>query len=274
MPFADQLEHDRCGVGLGQAGDLEVVVRPHRRLPRDVAESGGEANGAVSVANEQDARPGRPRRRARRRPSAARLPRCSWPSSAWPSPMRRSQRPPSSKRALLPRPQASCHVRRSVFGVVSWSSCLRSVGLEQSRARRCADRERDDHEREPAEDRRLAALRAQRAILEARLFRPIAGRSAGRSCTTGLSGSSCITRVFIAAPLGVRAWLHARSSDRVSEDGKLVLRGPVFSRSRPTGCVRRAGRAGRRERVAIPSQLTEGRACRRSSRRAVRRRGA
>ena len=164
--------------------------------------------------------------------------------------------------------------RRSVFGVVSWSSCLRSVGPEQCRARRCADRERDDHEREPAEDRRLAALRAQRTILEARLFRPIAGRSAGRSCTTGLSGSSCITRVFIAAPLGVRAWLHARSSDRVSEDGKLVLRGPVFSRSRPAGCVRRAGRARRRERGAIPSQSTEGRACRRSSKRAVRRRGA
>ena len=52
--FGDQLEHDHCGVALRQACDLEVVARPHRRLAGDVAQSRGEANSAISVANEQN----------------------------------------------------------------------------------------------------------------------------------------------------------------------------------------------------------------------------
>jgi hypothetical protein len=103
--------------------------------------------------------------------------------------------------------QTASFLPRPTFGLWSCELVILPpfVGLERSRARSCADLEGDNHERERAEDRRVVALRAQRAIFEARLFRPTAGGSAGGSCTTGLSGSSCITRVFIAVPLGVRA---------------------------------------------------------------------
>ncbi len=50
LAFADQLEDDGCGVGLGEAGDAEAIGRPNRRLRADVAEAAGDADGAASVA--------------------------------------------------------------------------------------------------------------------------------------------------------------------------------------------------------------------------------
>ena len=145
LAFGDQLEHDRCGVALGQACDLEVVVRPasascgrRRPVPRRAAQCDFryERAGWRRV---------RPRRRARRRPSAARLSRCLWPSSVRPSPMRRSQRPPPSTTALLPRPHASasCQALSSVFDVVSCvilppSLWARTATGQRWRAVKCA----------------------------------------------------------------------------------------------------------------------------------------
>ena len=37
LAFADQLEHDRCGVGLGEAGHADAIGRTNRRLRTDVA---------------------------------------------------------------------------------------------------------------------------------------------------------------------------------------------------------------------------------------------
>ncbi len=54
LPLGDQLQDDRCDVGLRVTGDPEAVARSHRRLLADVAEAAGEADGAVSVANHQD----------------------------------------------------------------------------------------------------------------------------------------------------------------------------------------------------------------------------
>ena len=54
LAFADQLEDDGCGVGLGEAGDADAIVRTDRRLRADLAEAAGDADGAVAVAAEQD----------------------------------------------------------------------------------------------------------------------------------------------------------------------------------------------------------------------------
>ena len=54
LAFGDQLQDDRCDVGLRVAGDPEAVANSHRRLLVDVAEAAGDADGAVLVANHQD----------------------------------------------------------------------------------------------------------------------------------------------------------------------------------------------------------------------------
>ena len=141
LSFTDQLENDRRGVGLRQARDLEVVARPHRRLARDVAESGGEPTVRFPSRTSRIA-PGAPAATSASTSFCSPAAWCSWQSSAWPSPMRRSPRPPSAREhcsADRKPPAATSDARSLVFR--SGHPASVRLAVEQSRARRCADRE-------------------------------------------------------------------------------------------------------------------------------------
>ena len=54
LAFCDELEHNGRDVALGQARDLEVVARVHRRLVADVAQSARQPQRTVAVADKED----------------------------------------------------------------------------------------------------------------------------------------------------------------------------------------------------------------------------